>query len=1008
MMKTRKYAVVLLSIVAALCLALCVACAKPALKLDKTSLQLTVGETATITAETDETVEWSSSDEKVVTVRDGTVTAVAEGTATVTATAGGAVGKCEVTVSPSESGLSVALSKTTLELTVGEETTVVATAMQDGKPVQASYTWASEDQSVASVENGTVKGVAVGETRVSVKAAFGGKETTAYITVKVKLDAEITLASDGFSLSVLKLCEEDAQSVSAGAKLMYQDVEQSGVTFSYATDDEAVFTVDGQGVLTAVGAGKANLTVTAEFMDTEITAVSKVQVVNTNNVDFTVDFGDYDSAMLNKAMGEYDLTQKITASVSPYDEALNVEWISSNDKIVAVEYDGLNATVTAEEGCLGGEAVISLYVENIEVGYVIIGVYFPVSSEADLNAIDDSEQALTCWYLLTNDIRLENVYEYSIVTQNEQEAWNASFKGVFDGNGYTISNFRMGEVDSATSGNGTWNVGIIGYNVGTVRNLRVETEVYSWGSGTVFTNSLRTASGAVAAYNEGVIENCMAIVSMTNTEVATKPGGGIAGIMGANGIIRNCYVEVKGLSTIIPNHAATQNKKAGAFLGTFYNGTLENCWGLKVDNDLIQTVGYKEAGEEKDNYLATDKAALIEMGFGPDKLNGEVWNIKAEENSYTVEMNKGFRFQLDIGETSCEVGSYTAMVTKAVEGYNNTQQISFTLGQENIPVTVQTSTPDLISVENVGTNAINVTALSGLGGTAVVDIYTYGVKVASINIEIYSPVSTEADLEAIDDTAENLSGRYLMTNDIQLTKIYEQAIITQNIGEKWNGSFKGVFDGNGYTISNFRMSGTWNMGVFGYNRGVVRNLCVLTENYQKEGMQHVFNVRTSSGAIAARNGGTIENCMAIVDIVNPENATRCGGAIVGVQEAGGSVKNCYTEVSVHSIIPNHTSASYNVGAIIGDIGAGTVENCWSVKQDTETIQICGMSSLTGGATLETAVINCHIATEKAGLIEQGLNGETFDQKIWNVVVEDSAFTIALRNGCTVAAVSAQA
>lgn len=1003
MMKTKKYAVALLSVIFVFCLALCAACAKPALKLDKTELQLTVGQTATITADTDEKVEWSSSDEKIVTVKDGTVTAVAAGKATVTAKAGDAVGKCEVTVKASTEGLSVAVSKTSIDMKIGEETTVVATATQGGSVVQASITWSSENEAVATVANGKITAVAAGETRIAVKAAFGGKEATSYISVKVKLDAEIELSSEKFNLSVLKLCDEDVQTASADAKLFYKDEEQSDITFAYVSDDENVFTVSEDGLISAVGAGKATLTVKAQFMESEITAECEVEVVTTNNVEFEADFGDYDTAMLNKAVGEYDLTQQITASVTPYDESLKVEWVSSNDKIASVEYDGLNATIEAEEGCLGGEAIISLYVENIEVGYVVIGVYFPVSSEEDIVAINNSDQALTCWYLMTNDIRLENVYEYSLVTKNEDEKWSKTFSGVFDGNGYTISNFRMGEVDAGTKGNGTWNMGIIGYNTGTVRNLRVETESYSWGTGTVFTNSLRTASGAVVAYNEGIVENCMAVVKLTNTENPNRASGGIVGTMGLKGILRNCYVEVNGISTIIPNHEATKNNKGGAFLGTFYDGTLENCWGLKVDNELIQPVGYKEKGEEIGNVLKTSKADLIAAGFGPDKLNGDVWNIAVDGDNYTVQMNKGFRFKLDQGEVTCEVGDYTAMVSKAVAGYNNTQEIELNFNRENVTFSVSTSTPELISAEAAG-NKVKVTALDSLGGTASVEVSVNDVVVASFKIEVYSPVSTEADLEAIDDATENLSGNYLMTNDIALTKIYEKAIVTQNDGSKWNGSFKGVFDGNGYTISNFRMSGTYNMGVFGYNRGIVRNLCVKTENYQIDGKPHIFNIRSSGGAIAALNGGTIENCMAIVDMVNPESDTKCGGAIVGFQENGGSVKNCYTEVKVHSIIPDHVSAGYNVGAIVGDLSAGTVENCWSVKQDAETIRICGRFS--GEATKETAVKNSYLATDKAGLIEAGFNAETFDGGVWNVAVEGTSFTVALRNGCTVAAVLA--
>ena len=81
-----------------------------AITLDKTEATIykvsdTTTETLTATVEpdeaTDKTVTWASSDESVCTVADGIVTAVAEGTATITATANdgsGVTGTCEVIV----------------------------------------------------------------------------------------------------------------------------------------------------------------------------------------------------------------------------------------------------------------------------------------------------------------------------------------------------------------------------------------------------------------------------------------------------------------------------------------------------------------------------------------------------------------------------------------------------------------------------------------------------------------------------------------------------------------------------------------------------------------------------------------------------------------------------------------------------------------------------------------------------------------------------------------------
>lgn len=93
-------------------------------KLDKDSLSLEVGGTATLTATimpdnaTDQNVTWSSDNQNVATVdQNGKVTAVGEGTATITATAAdgsGANASCTVTVSRYSSGGGSSSSSTSL------------------------------------------------------------------------------------------------------------------------------------------------------------------------------------------------------------------------------------------------------------------------------------------------------------------------------------------------------------------------------------------------------------------------------------------------------------------------------------------------------------------------------------------------------------------------------------------------------------------------------------------------------------------------------------------------------------------------------------------------------------------------------------------------------------------------------------------------------------------------------------------------------------------------------
>lgn len=74
---------------------------EPTVEVDKTSLNMTVGDTGTITATVngkDQTVEWASSDESVAKVENGNITANKAGNAKITAKANGVETSCEITV----------------------------------------------------------------------------------------------------------------------------------------------------------------------------------------------------------------------------------------------------------------------------------------------------------------------------------------------------------------------------------------------------------------------------------------------------------------------------------------------------------------------------------------------------------------------------------------------------------------------------------------------------------------------------------------------------------------------------------------------------------------------------------------------------------------------------------------------------------------------------------------------------------------------------------------------
>ena len=158
--------------------------------LDRNSLELKEGETTMLHAyvlpwnATDKTVTWTSSDPSVATVdQDGKVTALTEGTATVTAQAADKTASCAVTVKKSVVPVeSVTLNTNILELKEGDTATLHAT-VSPWNATDQTVTWTSSNPSVASVDqNGKVTALQEGTAVITAKA--GDKTATCSVTVK--------------------------------------------------------------------------------------------------------------------------------------------------------------------------------------------------------------------------------------------------------------------------------------------------------------------------------------------------------------------------------------------------------------------------------------------------------------------------------------------------------------------------------------------------------------------------------------------------------------------------------------------------------------------------------------------------------------------------------------------------------------------------------------------------------------------------------------------------------
>ena len=231
--------------------------------LDKTSAVIGVGAQLQLNAAvspentTDKNVVWASSDPSVATVdENGLVKAIAKGEAKITASSSnGKSAECAVTVSVPVSG--VTLSETEKTIDAGDSFQLTATIL----PADAgnkSVSWSSSADNVAEVdENGTVTAKAAGTAVITVLTADGYKEATCTVTVKAPV-----VPVTGISLNKDALTLDVGGTETLKASLSPETATNKGV--KWTSSDESIVKVSDKGVVTAVKAGTASITVTSE------------------------------------------------------------------------------------------------------------------------------------------------------------------------------------------------------------------------------------------------------------------------------------------------------------------------------------------------------------------------------------------------------------------------------------------------------------------------------------------------------------------------------------------------------------------------------------------------------------------------------------------------------------------------------------------------------------------------------------------------------------------------
>ena len=299
--------------------------------LNKTTATLTSkGATVTLTATIAPTdagcknVTWKSSNTSVATVNNnGIVTAVGNGTATITATteSGGKTAICKVTVSIAPTG--VTLNQTSATMTSKGQTITLTATVSPSNAANKNVTWKSSNTAVATVDsNGKVTAVGNGTATITATTESGGKTATCKVTVSIA-PTKVTLNKTSVTLT------SKGETVALTATVAPSDAANKGVTWK--SDNTEVATVDSNGKVTAVGNGTATITVTTVSGGKTATCQVKVSIAP---VKVLLD-------RTNATLTGKGKTVTLIATVIPADaDNQIVLWKSSDTSVAAVDSNG--------------------------------------------------------------------------------------------------------------------------------------------------------------------------------------------------------------------------------------------------------------------------------------------------------------------------------------------------------------------------------------------------------------------------------------------------------------------------------------------------------------------------------------------------------------------------------------------------------------------------------------------------------------------------------------------
>lgn len=213
----------------------------------------------------------------------------------------------------------------------------------------------------------------------------------------------------------------------------------------------------------------------------------------------------------------------------------------------------------------------------------------------------------------------------------------------------------------------------------------------------------------------------------------------------------------------------------------------------------------------------------------------------------------------------------------------------------------------------------------------------------------WTAISDRAGLEAMQG---NRSGKYYLTNDIDLSGAEWTPIGLSDYG----GGFTGTFDGQGYVIKNLKITENLSYsGLFGYvENATIKNvglegisiniaasfsvyaggICGYGNNVEilnsyTEGNISAAGSHSYAGGLSGFSNGTIENCYTASNVSIVGNSNGNAGGLVGQCGSSLKISSCYV---IGNVTASSSASSIYVGSLVGNgMSYAVITDCYRLS-----------------------------------------------------------------------------